>query len=78
MTELMQDMQQSDIKHQEFRDDRYVVAVNVDAYRHTTLLYLARAVTPGVYQVPAPQVESMYVPDWRALGSTVPQLEIVK
>ncbi|HFJ8737510.1 TPA: alpha-2-macroglobulin [Yersinia enterocolitica] len=78
VTELMQDMQQSDIKHQEFRDDRYVAAVNVDAYRHTTLLYLARAVTPGVYQVPAPQVESMYVPDWRALGSTVPQLEIVK
>ncbi|CQI92890.1 alpha-2-macroglobulin [Yersinia rohdei] len=78
VTELLQDMQQSDIKHQEFRDDRYVAAVNVDAYRHTTLLYLARAVTPGVYQVPAPQVESMYVPDWRALGSTVLQLEISK
>lgn len=78
VTELLQDMQQSDIKHQEFRDDRYVAAVNVDPYRHTTLLYLARAVTPGIYQVPAPQVESMYVPDWRALGSTVPQLEVSK
>ncbi|WP_145484302.1 alpha-2-macroglobulin family protein [Yersinia aldovae] len=78
VTELLQDMQQSEIKHQEFRDDRYVAAVSVDGYRHTTLLYLARAVTPGVYQVPAPQVESMYVPDWRALGTTVPQLEVVK
>ncbi|CNI35819.1 alpha-2-macroglobulin family protein [Yersinia mollaretii] len=78
VTELLQDMQQSDIKHQEFRDDRYVAAVSVDGYRHTTLLYLARAVTPGVYQVPAPQVESMYVPDWRALGVTPMQLEIVK
>ncbi|HFT5241356.1 TPA: alpha-2-macroglobulin [Yersinia enterocolitica] len=78
VTELLQDMQQSDIKHQEFRDDRYVAAVSVDGYRHTTLLYLARAVTPGIYQVPAPQVESMYVPDWRALGVTPMQLEIVK
>ncbi|CNH01292.1 alpha-2-macroglobulin family protein [Yersinia pekkanenii] len=78
VTELLQDMQQSDIKHQEFRDDRYVAAVSVDGYRHTTLLYLARAVTPGVYQVPAPQVESMYVPDWRALGGTPAQLQIVK
>ena len=34
-----------------------------------TLVYLARAVTPGTYQVPQPQVESMYVPQWRATGA---------
>ncbi len=34
-----------------------------------TLVYLARAVTPGTYQVPQPQVESMYVPQWRATGT---------
>lgn len=71
-------MQQADIKHQEFRDDRYVAAVNIDGYRHTTLLYLARAVTPGSYLVPAPQVESMYVPAWRALGATLQRLDIAQ
>ena len=34
-----------------------------------TLVYLARAVTPGTYQVPQPQVESMYAPQWRATGA---------
>ena len=33
------------------------------------LVYLARAVTPGTYQVPQPMVESMYVPQWRATGA---------
>ena len=74
--ELMNDMQQADIKHMEFRDDRFVAAVNVDGYRPVELLYLARAVTPGSYQVPAPQVESMYVPQWRATGATPPRLTI--
>ncbi|WP_380183647.1 alpha-2-macroglobulin [Kalamiella sp. sgz302252] len=68
--ELMGDMQQASIKHMEFRDDRFVAAMEVDDYRPVTLLYLARAVTPGHYQVPPPQVESMYVPQWRAVGST--------
>jgi len=26
-------------------------------------------VTPGTYQLPMPQVESMYVPQWRATGA---------
>lgn len=68
--ELMGDMQQASIKHMEFRDDRFVAAMEVDGYRPVTLLYLARAVTPGHYQVPPPQVESMYVPQWRAVGNT--------
>lgn len=76
LAELLQDMQQAEIRHQEFRDDRYVAAVNIDGYRHTTLVYLARAVTPGVYRIPAPQVESMYVPNWRAVGDTPQRLEI--
>ncbi len=61
---------QANIKHLEYRDDRFVAAIAVDKYRPTTLLYLARAVTPGSYQVPPPQVESMYVPYWRAVGAT--------
>lgn len=74
--ELMGDMQQANIKHIEFRDDRFVAAVDVDGYRPVTLLYLARAVTPGQYLMPPPQVESMYVPQWRALGTTPDSLTI--
>ncbi|WP_164127286.1 hypothetical protein, partial [Stenotrophomonas maltophilia] len=46
-----------------------VAAVAVDEYQPVTLVYLARAVTPGTYQVPQPMVESMYVPQWRATGA---------
>lgn len=66
-------MQQATIRHIEYRDDRYVAAVAVDPSQPVTLLYLARAVTPGVYTVPAPQVESMYVPYWRAVGKSIPE-----
>ncbi|WAT06326.1 alpha-2-macroglobulin [Rouxiella badensis] len=76
LTELMGDMQQANIKHQEYRDDRYVAAIDVDGYRHVALLYLARAVTPGSYSLPAPQVESMYVPAWRATGATPQQMNV--
>ncbi|QLF93116.1 alpha-2-macroglobulin family protein [Pseudomonas sp. ABC1] len=62
-------MQNAQIKHQEFRGDRYVAAVDVEGYGATHLLYLARAVTPGSYRVPPPHVESMYRPSWQALGS---------
>ena len=66
---LLNQMQQADIQHIEFRDDRFVAAVAVNAYSPVTLVYLARAVTPGTYEVPVPQVESMYVPQWRATGA---------
>ena len=74
--ELMNDMQQVSIKHMEFRDDRFVAAIDVDSYRPAELLYLARAVTPGSYQVPVPQVESMYVPQWRSIGETPARLTV--
>ncbi|MCC9000543.1 MAG: alpha-2-macroglobulin family protein, partial [Candidatus Contendobacter sp.] len=50
--------------HTEFRDDRFVAALDMDAgkERKFTLTYLARAVTPGVYQQPAVYVEDMYKP----------------
>ncbi|WAH51895.1 alpha-2-macroglobulin family protein [Pseudescherichia vulneris] len=66
---LLNQMQQADIQHMEFRDDRFVAAVAVNEGQPVTLVYLARAVTPGSYQVPMPQVESMYVPQWRAMGA---------
>ncbi|QLG91140.1 alpha-2-macroglobulin family protein [Pseudomonas yamanorum] len=68
--EWRESMQNASLKHQEFRDDRYVAALNLDGYGTTHLLYLARAVTPGTYRVPPPQVESMYRPNWQAVGET--------
>ncbi len=78
LQDFIAEMQQADIRHIEYRDDRFVAAVAVPPYKSVTLLYLARAVAPGVYQVPAPQVESMYVPDWRAVGETNAELEVVR
>ncbi|AYA39468.1 alpha-2-macroglobulin family protein [Xenorhabdus nematophila] len=75
---FVEEMRQADIRHIEYRDDRFVAAVAVPSYKSVTLLYLARAVAPGVYQVPAPQVESMYVPYWRAVGTTNSKLEVVR
>lgn len=76
LKESLMDMQQADIKHIEFRDDRFVAALVLDGYTPATLLYLARAVTPGSYRIPPPQVESMYVPAWRAIGGTPEQLNV--
>ncbi|ORM62954.1 hypothetical protein PRCB_08665 [Pantoea rodasii] len=76
LKESMMDMQQANIKHIEFRDDRFVAALALDGYTPGTLLYLARAVTPGSYRLPPPQVESMYVPEWRAIGKTPEKLNV--
>lgn len=73
---LLNQMQQADIQHIEFRDDRFVAAVAVNEGQPVTLVYLARAVTPGSYQVPQPQVESMYVPQWRATGTASGPLNV--
>ncbi|MCF6689601.1 alpha-2-macroglobulin family protein [Raoultella terrigena] len=73
---LLNQMQQADIQHIEFRDDRFVAAVAVNEGQPVTLVYLARAVTPGTYRVPQPQVESMYVPQWRATGTASGTLNV--
>ncbi|TGD53402.1 hypothetical protein C9F10_00850, partial [Salmonella enterica subsp. enterica serovar Poona] len=67
---LLNQMQQADIQYMEFRDDRFVAAVVVNEGQPVTLVYLARAVTPGTYQLAQPQVEALYVPQWRATGAS--------
>lgn len=74
---LLTQMQQADIQHLEFRDDRFVAALALSEAQHATLVYLARAVTPGRYTVPVPQVESMYVPQWRATGASTDVLTVL-
>ncbi|MGO4853977.1 alpha-2-macroglobulin family protein [Phaeovulum sp. W22_SRMD_FR3] len=54
----------------EFRQDRFLAALNWrsdDAFR---LAYIIRAVTPGSYRHPAATVTDMYRPDWRAQTAT--------
>jgi len=53
----------------ELRDDRFVAVLDLERHDGTvTLAYVARAVTPGRYVVPAPFVEDMYRPYLFARG----------
>ncbi|WP_088157545.1 alpha-2-macroglobulin [Inquilinus limosus] len=59
----------SDTQHVEMRDDRYVAAVDLTGdTRNFTVAYLARAVTPGRFALPAAYVEDMYRPQYNARG----------
>lgn len=59
----------SDTQHVEMRDDRYVAAIDLGSdTRYFTVAYLARAVTPGRFALPAPYVEDMYRPQYNARG----------
>ncbi|MFM9880279.1 MAG: alpha-2-macroglobulin family protein [Burkholderiaceae bacterium] len=60
-------LQDTRIKHSEYRDDRFVAAVDLNGSR-LDLFYLLRVVTPGRYVVPAPFAEDMYRPDVRGVG----------
>ena len=63
---------QAQVRHQEFRDDRYVAAVKLTSGDRAQLYYLVRAVTPGTYTAPPPLVEDMYRPMLRGVGRSVP------
>lgn len=72
-----QHMAGAEIAMQSFLDDRYVAAVEINPGQPVELLYLVRAVTPGQYQLPPVQVQSMYRPDWQAeYRGEVRQVEI--
>jgi len=63
---------EADIRHEEYRDDRYVAAISLGEGGRARLYYLVRAVTPGTYAVPPPQVEDMYQPALRGTGAARP------
>lgn len=66
-------MDSGSVQHEEFRDDRYVAALKLDAGSRTQVFYLVRAVTPGNYTVPPSLVEDMYRPELRGVGKAVPE-----
>nr|CRH05036.1 conserved exported protein of unknown function [Candidatus Magnetococcus massalia] len=55
------------IRHQEFREDRYVAAVSLK-HGVTNLYAIVRAVAPGDYSWPPLRVEDMYRPTRRGTG----------
>lgn len=66
------------VQYEEFRDDRYVAAVNLGRGNAVELLYIARAVSPGDYRVPPPQIEDMYRPQLRAVGANpIERLQVI-
>lgn len=70
-----------DLRHQEYRDDRFVAAVALgneynDQKATARLHYLVRAVTPGRYQIPAALLEDMYAPEVRAVGDATGTLVV--
>ena len=58
--------------HEEYRDDRYAAALNLNRGDAAHVFYLVRAVTPGSYTVPPPLVEDMYRPAVRGIGPATP------
>ncbi len=64
--------QAADVRHEEFRDDRYVAALNLSRGQKAHVFYLVRAVSPGTFQVPPPLVEDMYRPQVRGVGKSEP------
>jgi uncharacterized protein YfaS (alpha-2-macroglobulin family) len=61
-------LSQTQAAHLEFRDDRFIAAFDRtgEENRSFNLAYVVRAVTPGVYALPAATVEDMYRPQYSA------------
>lgn len=58
------------VTHAEYRQDRFLAAVDRMDNTPFRLAYVVRAVSPGEFRHPAPSVEDMYRPDFRAVGET--------
>jgi uncharacterized protein YfaS (alpha-2-macroglobulin family) len=54
----------------EFRQDRFLAAIDWQSEQPFRLAYIVRAVSPGTFLQPAASVEDMYRPEMRAHGET--------
>lgn len=67
----------TEIRHEEYRDDRYAAAIRIWGGQSAELWYIVRAVSPGEFAVPPPQAEDMYRPELRAVGaSRIPRITV--
>ena len=57
---------ESEATHTEFRQDRFLAAIDRQDPTPFKLAYIVRAVSPGTFHHPAASVEDMYRPDFRA------------
>jgi alpha-2-macroglobulin len=62
---------QSSVRFEEFRDDRYVLALPLSE-GETRYFYVVRAVSPGSYVVPPTQLEDMYRTSLTTVGVSIP------
>ena len=61
---------EGDPAHTEFRQDRFIAAVDRYDNAPFRLAYVVRAVSPGAFTHPAASVEDRYRPDFRAQSGT--------
>ncbi len=61
---------ETDVAHSEFRQDRFLTAIDRYSSSSFQLAYIVRAVSPGTFRHPAASVEDMYRPDFRARSET--------
>ncbi len=57
---------ESEVSHSEFRQDRFLTAIDRMDGTPFRLGYIVRAISPGTFHHPAASVEDMYRPDFRA------------
>ncbi|MEZ5776835.1 MAG: alpha-2-macroglobulin family protein [Paracoccaceae bacterium] len=59
-----------DTRMTEFRQERFIAAVDWTSDKPFRLAYILRAISPGSFHQPAASVEDMYRPDYRARSDT--------
>ena len=72
---LSERMDGLEIKYQEYRDDRFVMALDMSRGK-SLVYYLVRAVAPGKYIIPPTFAEDMYRPEIRHNGAAAGSIEI--
>lgn len=65
------------LRHNAYRDDRFVAAVHMEKETTYRLFYPVRVVTPGEFLVPPPLIEDMYRPYIRGIGDAVPLMPVM-
>lgn len=73
VTELLDS---STLRTQEFRDDRYVAALPLEAKTRHHLFYMVRVVSGGTFVIPPPHVEDMYRPELNGTGLSEGKLTV--
>jgi hypothetical protein len=61
---------ETEVAHSEFRQDRFLTAIDRMDNATFKLAYLVRAISPGTYHHPAASVEDMYRPDLTGRSET--------